>query len=233
MIGKADNGTPLVGMEAVVFDMDGVIFDSENLVIQCWQEIAEKYGIEGIEEVCYRCLGINAALTKEIMLEHFGASFPYDTYAKEASVLFHEKADGGKLPQKPGVKELLSYLKERKVKTALASSTRKAVVVKELEEGGLLSYFDRVVGGDMVSRSKPEPDIFLKACESLGVEPGRAFAIEDSPNGIRAASRAGMKPVMVPDLASPTEEMESLSHIILPSLGEVKAYFEKEGYFVL
>lgn len=218
-------------MDAVVFDMDGVIFDSENLYIQCWQAVADKYGISGIEAVCYECLGINAVLTREIMLRHFGRDFPYDQYSKEVSALFHKQAEGGKLAQKPGVKELLGYLKEKGVKIALASSTRKAVVVKELEEGGLLPYFDQIVGGDMVSRSKPEPDIFLKACESLGVAPENAFAIEDSHNGIRAAYRAGMKPVMVPDLAEPIEEIEKISHVILPSLLAVKAYFEKEKYF--
>ena len=218
-------------MEAVVFDMDGVIFDSENLYMQCWQVVAEKYGISGIKEACYECLGINSALIRERMLKHFGEEFPYDIYSKEVSALFHKRAGGGKLPQKTGVKELLSYLKEKDVKIAVASSTRKAVVVEELEEGGLLSYFDKIIGGDMVSRSKPEPDIFLKACESLETDPGKAFAIEDSHNGIRAAYRAGMKPVMVPDLAKPIEEIEKISHIILPSLLEVRAYFEKEQYF--
>lgn len=228
---EAGKNAPAGGMEAVIFDMDGVIFDSENLVMLCWREVAEKYGISGIEEACRKCLGINADLTKKIMLEHFGSDFPYDKYTKEVSALFHEKADGGKLPKKPGVKELLGYLKEEGIKTAVASSTRRAVVVKELEEGGLLPYFDEVVGGDMVSRSKPEPDIFLKACENLGVAPEKAFAVEDSHNGIRAAYGAGMKPVMVPDLVAPTEEMETISHVILPSLLEVKAYFEGENPF--
>lgn len=217
--------------EAVVFDMDGVIFDSENLVIKCWQVVAEKYQIPDIEAACHECLGINATLTKELMLRRYGEDFPYDDYKQEMSALFHAQAAGGNLPQKPGVKELLAYLKEKHVKIALASSTRREVVVRELEEGGLLPYFDQVICGDMVKKSKPEPDIFLKACESLGVNPINAFAIEDSYNGIRAAYRAGMKPIMVPDLSEPTEEMERLSHCILPSLTEVKAYFEKEKCF--
>lgn len=218
-------------MEAVVFDMDGVIFDSENLVIECWQVVAEKYKIPDIEAACHECLGINAALTKELMLRRYGQDFPYDAYKKEMSALFHERAAGGKLPQKPGVKELLEYLKRNRVKIALASSTRREVVLRELEEGGLLHYFDQVICGDMVSRSKPEPDIFLKACESLGVNPANAFAVEDSYNGIRSAYRAGMKPVMVPDLSEPTPEMEELAFRIFPSLTEVKSHFEKEKYF--
>lgn len=211
--------------KAVVFDMDGVIFDSERLVIECWQVVADKYGIKGIEEACFECLGINAALTKELMKKRYGEDFPYDEYKKEMSALFHSRAAGGNLPQKKGIKELLSWLKEQDIRTAVASSTRREVVIRELDEGGLLSYFDQVICGDMVSRSKPAPDIFLKACESLGVEPTEAYAIEDSYNGIRAAAAAGMAPIMVPDLAEPTEEMEQLAIRILPSLCEVKEYF--------
>lgn len=210
-------------MEAVVFDMDGIIFDSELLVLETWKEVAEKHGFPDIEKVCKECLGTNDAATRQIFLEHYGREFPYDEYAKEMSALFHKRAAGGKLPKKPGVEELLAALKERGIKVALASSTRRETVLRELEEGGLLHYFDKVVCGDMVSRSKPEPDIFLKACELLDVSPEKAYVIEDSYNGIRAAHSAGMKPIMVPDLAAPTEEMQELAGWILPSLREVQA----------
>ena len=213
-----------MGISAVIFDMDGVIFDSERLVIECWKVVAEKYGIENIEEACFECLGINAALTKELMKKRYGDTFPYDVYKKEMSAIFHSRAAGGKLPQKKGIKELLTFLKENQIPTAVASSTRREVVMRELEEGGLLPYFDRVICGDMVERSKPEPDIFLKACESLSIDATEAYAIEDSYNGIRAAFRAGMKPIMVPDLAEPTEEMEKLACCILASLFEVMEY---------
>lgn len=213
-----------MGISAVIFDMDGVIFDSERLVIECWKVVADKYGIDNIEEACFECLGINAALTKELMKKRYGETFPYDAYKKEMSAIFHSRAAGGKLPQKKGIKELLTFLKENHIPTAVASSTRREVVMRELEEGGLLPYFDRVICGDMVERSKPEPDIFLKACESLSIDAPNAYAIEDSYNGIRAAFRAGMKPIMVPDLAEPTEEMEKLACCILPSLFEVMEY---------
>ena len=213
-----------MGISAVIFDMDGVIFDSERLVIECWKVVAEKYGIENIEEACFECLGINAALTKESMKKRYGETYRYDVYKKEMSAIFHSRAAGGKLPQKKGIKELLTFLKENQIPTAVASSTRREVVMRELEEGGLLPYFDRVICGDMVERSKPEPDIFLKACESLSIDATEAYAIEDSYNGIRAAFRAGMKPIMVPDLAEPTEEMEKLACCILPSLFEVMEY---------
>lgn len=210
--------------KAVVFDMDGVIFDSEVKVIECWKVIAEKYNIPDIEEACLECLGTNQVATKEKFLIRYGADFPYTEIKKEMSELFHSRYDKGRLPMKVGVVELLEFLKERGKKIALASSTRREVVTRELRDAGVLDYFDAVVCGDMVSRSKPEPDIFLKACEELKVSPSDAYAIEDSYNGIRAASRGELRPIMVPDLAPATEEMEKLSEVILENLLEVKEY---------
>ena len=129
--------------------------------------------------------------------------------------------------KKPGIHELLEYLRSLKIKTGLASSTREEIVKKELSEGGLLSYFDEIVCGDMVKRSKPAPDIYLETCRRLLVKPEHCYGIEDSYNGIRALKSAGMHPLMVPDLAEPTKEMEMLSECILPSLYEVKEYLKK------
>lgn len=215
-------------IKAVVFDMDGVIFDSEKLVIECWKVIADKYGVKNIEAACHECLGVNSTETRQKFLNRYGQDFPYDVYKGEMSKLFHDNYDGGRLPMKPGVVELLQYLKETGVKVALASSTRKAVVEQELTDAGIMKYFDVVIGGDMVTRSKPQPDIFLKACEELGVVPEEAFAIEDSYNGIRAAAAGKLRPLMVPDLMEPTDEMRALSEQIFENLSEVKEYlFER------
>lgn len=215
--------------KAVVFDMDGVIFDSETKVVECWKVIADKYHIPDIEEMCMQCLGTNQTETEKRFLERYGDDFPYKEIKKEMSALFHSRYDNGRLPLKKGVAELLDYLKEQKKKIALASSTRREVVTRELMEAGILEYFDAVICGDMVSRSKPEPDIFLKACEELSVIPEKAYAIEDSYNGIRAAAGAGLIPVMVPDLAPATDEMRELSHVILKSLLEVKTYLKENA----
>lgn len=214
-------------IKAVVFDMDGVIFDSEALVMETWDAVARKHGFQDVKTVCRQCLGTNSAATRQIFLDFYGKDFPYDEYKKEMSALFHESAAGGKLKKKPGVYELLEYLKEKDIKIGLASSTRKEIVCRELEEGGVLGYFSVIVCGDMVRRSKPEPDIYLEACRQLQITPAACCAIEDSYNGIRAACRAGMKAIMVPDLAEPTKEMEELSECIMPSLFEVKEYFEQ------
>lgn len=210
--------------KAVVFDMDGVIFDSERAVMQCWKEVASRHNIPDIEKAILACTGTTMVRTREIMLNLYGAVFPYDEYARESSAIFHSRYDGGRLPMKPGVKELLTFLKEHDKKIALASSTRQQVVTDELRDAGIIGYFDRIICGDMVSRSKPAPDIFLKACEELNVSPSDSYAIEDSYNGIRAAHAGGLHPIMVPDLLPADEEMQSLAEIVLPSLTSVMEY---------
>lgn len=210
--------------KAVVFDMDGVIFDSERAVMQCWKEVASRHNIPDIEKAILACTGTTMVRTREIMLNLYGADFPYDEYARESSAIFHSRYDGGRLPMKPGVKELLTFLKERGKKIALASSTRQQVVTDELRDAGIIEYFDRIICGDMVSRSKPAPDIFLKACEELNISPSDSYAIEDSYNGIRAAHAGGLHPIMVPDLLLADEEMQSLAEIVLPNLTSVMEY---------
>ena len=210
--------------KAVVFDMDGVIFDSERAVMQCWEEVASRHNIPNIEKAILACTGTTMVRTREIMLNLYGADFPYDEYARESSAIFHSRYDGGRLPMKPGVKELLTFLKEHDKKIALASSTRQQVVTDELRDAGVIEYFDRIICGDMVSRSKPAPDIFLKACEELNISPSDSYAIEDSYNGIRAAHAGGLHPIMVPDLLPADEEMQSLAEIVLLSLTSVMEY---------
>lgn len=217
-----------IDYDAVVFDMDGVIFDSERAVMQCWKELAEKYQIPDIEQAVLSCTGTTMKRTREIMLETYGADFPYDTYAKESSVIYHSRYDGGRLPMKPGVVKLLTFLKEEGKKIALASSTRRPTVVNQLKNAGILDFFDQVICGDMVERSKPAPDIFLKACEELGVKPECAYAIEDSYNGIRAAYAGKLHPIMVPDLLPETAEMRKKAEVVLPSLLEVISYLKGE-----
>ena len=213
--------------DAVIFDMDGVIFDSERATLLCWLELSKEKNFENIYEVFLKCTGTTMEKTKSIVLEAYGEDFPYDEYASLASKMYHARYDGGKLPVKKGVKDILEYLKENNKKIALASSSRKETVEKELRDAGIYSFFDEIVTGDMVNRSKPEPDIFLKACEAVGVKPDRAYAIEDSYNGIRAAFRGGLKPIMVPDILEADDEMKKLSDKVLNDLNAVIGYLNE------
>ena len=207
--------------QAVVFDMDGVIFDTERLVIEFWKEVAKKHNIPNVEHTCIQCLGTNRVRTREIFLENYGADFPYDPYRTEVTELFNTHYKGVPLPTKPGVRELLSYLQEQDIKVGLASSTAQHLVRDEIGTAGLLPYFQTLVCGDMVEHSKPAPDIFLKACEILNADPTKSIAIEDSFNGIRSAHCAGMTPIMVPDQVQPTDEIRALAFHVMPSLLDV------------
>lgn len=215
----------LDGNKAVIFDMDGTIFDSERLVLDCWEKLGKKYGYKGIREVFIECIGTNKVRTKEIVCEAYGDSFPYDELSKESSILFHEMTAREGLPVKKGSREILDFLKENHIPVGLASSTRAAVVTEELKQAGLYEYFQVVMGGDQLKKSKPAPDIYLMTCAKMGADPHNAYAIEDSYNGIRSAYSAGMKPVMVPDLLPATAEMRDLSVIVLDDLLQVREYF--------
>ncbi len=209
-------------MKAFIFDMDGVIFDSERLYIDCCIEVAEKLGMDQIVETCHRCIGVTTEVTRAILLETYRDIDLVDRFREQSVALVRSKIDSGLLELKPGVRELLDFLRAKRCHIAIASSTRTDIVEKELADAGLIGYFSAVVGGDRAQRSKPNPDIFLKAAELLSEKPENCVVIEDSFNGIRAAKAAGMTAIMVPDQLVPDEEIRGLADFVLPSLLVVK-----------
>lgn len=212
----------LHNIKAVVFDMDGVIFDTETIMRNMWAEAGVKYNLPNIENVILTCIGGNANRTEQILKAEYGQDFDYWAIKNVMSKEFHDRYDGGRLPMKDGVVETLEYLTGKGYRLALATSTRESSVIPEITDAGLKKYFEIIVCGDHVSKSKPDPEIFLTACEKLGVNPGEAVGIEDSYNGIRALKAAGMIPVMVPDLLPATEEMVNLAYTICDNLRKVQ-----------
>lgn len=208
-------------LEAVVFDMDGVIFDSERGCLDVWLTIAAENGLKDMEDVFKRCIGTTVVATRSILKAAYGEDFPVEDFMQRAHVMFHERYDDGRLPVFPGAERILKTLNEYGIPVGLASSTRNATVHRQLTDAGLIKYFTDITCGDMLKVSKPEPDIYLLACKNLGVNPAKTVAIEDSFNGIRAAYRAGMLPVMVPDLIPADDEMRQLSYEIYDNLNEV------------
>ena len=213
----------------VIFDMDGVLIDTEALILDIWEQIARREGIAGIRGTLMQCIGITAPETEALFLRVYGKDFPYHKYRGMASEIFQAQVAKNGLPVKPGVYQLFDFLLENRYRIGLASSTREEAVRSHLERSGFGKYFKTVITGDMVEHSKPRPDIYLLACRELGVDPEEAYAIEDSPNGIRAAHAAGMRPVMVPDMIAPDDEMRKLSFLIRTDLFEVLDYLRKEG----
>ena len=214
--------------KAVVFDMDGVLFDTERLCQDSWIEVANRRGLPDMEIIFPKCIGRNANDSRQIVLEAYGADFDYEVFRREASDWFWKYLEENGLPVKEGVRELLNWLKEQEWRIGLASSTRRSSVISHLEQAGIKDFFEEIITGDMVEHSKPLPDIYILACRKLMVDPAETYAIEDSPNGIRSAYRAGMKPIMVPDLLSPDGEMEQLSTCIFSGLLDVLDYFRSQ-----
>ena len=214
-------------MKAVVFVMGGVLFDTERLCMEAWMAVAEKWGLPEMEEVFPQCIGLNANDSRQVVIGAYGEDFDYPLFRKETAAWFADYVDRNGLPVKPGVREILEWLKESRYIVGLASSTKEASVRSHLEMTGLSDYFSVLTTGDMVEHSKPRPDIYLLACERLGVEPGQAYAIEDSPNGIRAAHAAGLCPVMVPDMVEPDGEILRLCRIVLRDLVQVLDFLKQ------
>lgn len=213
-------------MKTIVFDMDGVVFDSEQLVKKCWKKVAKDKGIDGIETVFYDCLGTNKVATRKILEDYYQGTLDIDMFFELTRQEYYDYIEKNGVPLKPYIKELLTVLKAMGYKIGMASSTRYESIVYQLEKCQLLQFYDYIIGGDMVVNSKPNPEIFIKCVEGLGGDVTTTYVIEDSYNGIRAAYAAGMKPIMVPDMVMPDEEMKSKA-LVLDNLCEVAKYFRE------
>lgn len=207
-------------MKAVVFDMDGVIFDTEKAVIEVWQEVAARHNIPNIEHYCRECTGVTAVAARQKFMEIYGDRYSYDDLRAEKTGMVMDRFRNGLIDIKPGVHTILDTLKQNNILIALASSTRRAAVIEELTMTNLIAYFDEIITGDMVANSKPAPDIFLKACAELGVSPEDAVGIEDSYNGVISSHNAGLYTIMVPDILAPTDEMREIADYIAEDLYE-------------
>ena len=213
-------------LDAIVFDMDGVIFDTETIALRSWQDAADAHNIGDITETAMKCVGRSTVDTLRIFEEAYGDRISIEQMHIECIERFKEIVRTEGMPVKVGARELLEHLKASGIKVALASSTSYQTVVDELKDADLFKYFRVIVGGDMIEHSKPEPEIYLLACEKLGADPKRSAAVEDSRNGIISASRAGMMPFLVPDIIEPDEEMKQLASKQFNDLLEVKDYLE-------
>ncbi len=216
-------------IEAVVFDMDGVLFDTERICTEAWREEAKSRNIGDIEKAIKSCVGLNFTDTKAFFEKEYGRDFPFEEFHENWGKRFKDRIEKEGLPIKTGVREILTYLKAAGYAVALASSTNKKNIMEHLTKTGLMCYFEEIIGGDMVKHSKPQPDIYLLACQALNVDPRNTIAIEDSPNGIKSAYAAGMKPIMVPDLITPTPDLESLLYAKCDNLLEVKELIQKQS----
>ena len=213
-----------MGKKAVIFDMDGVIFDTEKVYLDIWIEVFEKYGYKMTKELYVNVMGTGRKNVIKTFLENFGDDLPIEKmYEEKDNQLFYIIENQGS-PLKEGVKELFSMLKEKNYKIALATSAKRERVEKQIKDKWLKESFDAIVCGDDVEKGKPSPDIFLKAAKKIDVEPENCFVVEDSPAGIKAAFSGGMKGIHVEDLKVADEDILKYCQKSFKDLQEVKKY---------
>lgn len=213
--------------QAVVFDMDGLMFDSERMIQRSWDVVGVKMGFGKMGKDIYHTLGLNNAERERYFKSAYGEDFPYLEFRENyrAEVARDTRQNG--TPVKKGLYELLEVLKEKQMKLAVATSSSYENTVELLKETKVYSYFQEIVTGNMVEHSKPAPDIYQKACEKLNVLPEHALALEDSYNGIRSGYAAGMKVIMIPDLLTDSSCVDELLFAKMESLAEVAEALRK------
>ena len=213
-------------LKAVIFDVDGTLLDTERIYIQAWKEAAAEQGYVMPDELLRKTRAIDAKVAAQILEEEIGNGFSYQKTRPIRVRIAEEIIERESPILKPGVLELLSFLREKGIRLSVASSTKTKTTKEHLQINGIADWFEVIVGGDMITKGKPNPDIFLKAAELLGEAPENCIVVEDSPAGIRAGSAAGMKTVLVPDQAAITQEIIDLSDVQMKSLLEMPAYVE-------
>jgi HAD superfamily hydrolase (TIGR01509 family) len=209
---------------AVIFDMDGLMLDTEPLAARAWVDAARDLGVAFDASINHRLIGRNFPDCRTIIGEHHGAGYPVDDLMGAWHGAYDAIVQREGIAFKPGLPELLDWLDEARIPKAVATSTRRARAQAKLELTGILERFAALVGGDEVARGKPAPDIFVEAARRLGVPPSACMVLEDSEPGMRGALAAGMTPVMVPDLLPPSPALLATAPLVVATLYEVRAH---------
>ena len=209
---------------AVIFDMDGLMLDTESIARCAWQRAALDWGYTIKNELYAQAIGRRIQDTKNILLRAFGKSFPFNEIRKCKQKYIDEYIAEHGIPKKPGLIKLLDLIDELSLLKAIGSSTAKKSVLRKLTLSGLIQRFDTLVCGDEIQNGKPAPDIFLTTAERLQVPAKQCLVLEDSEPGIEAAHTAGMIPVMIPDLIEPSQKIAALAYKIYPTLNEFTTF---------
>lgn len=208
--------------DAVIFDMDGLMIDSERVSIASWSQAALELDMPLPEGFFLRMVGLGERDCRALLQQHVEDAQRVDALFARCNDLYEAATQAG-LPLRPGIIELLQLLQSHAIPRAVATSTRQPRAGRKLAACGLLAYFDAVVTSCDVQHPKPAPDIYLLAAQRLGRQASRCLALEDSPVGTRAALAAGMTVIQVPDLIVPDDAQRALGHRIVESLHDARA----------
>ena len=214
-------------LKGAIFDMDGLLIDTEKLYLRYWKQSAADFGYDMRDEHVYAIRSLARKYSIPKLKSFFGEDFPTEEVRAHRTELINAHIAEHGIDLKKGLFELLDYLQDKGVRLAVATATPRERTLKYLEKIGAADRFDAVVCGDMVTSGKPDPEIYLTAARELGLPPENCAAFEDSPNGLKAARAAGCQVIMIPDMTQPQPEDEPFYDAVYSSLDEAKDFFER------
>lgn len=213
-------------IKAIIFDMDGLMIDSERVTFECYQERLKDMNLTMDEEFYKTLLGKPIKGIYQRFYDVYGNDFPIENVIQDVHQLMAERFETEGVPVKKGLVELLHYLKDNNYKTIVATSSNRDRVDKILSQAKITEFFDDSICGDEVTKGKPNPEVFLKSCQKLGVNVDEAIVLEDSEAGIQASYDANIKVICIPDMKYPEKQYEEKTFKILKDLTEVTAYLK-------
>lgn len=210
-------------IELVIFDMDGLMFDTENVTFRAYMEIGKERGLVTNRQQYVQILGLKREDIENVYRGFFGKDFDavqfyHDVAQRKLDILSREG-----IPVKSGLRELLEDLEERNIKRVVASGSATDTIQGCLAQSGLIEKFDMILSSQSVKRGKPAPDVFLEVCKRMEVEPGQALVLEDSINGIQAALAGGIKVIAIPDMIPIPPELQKQCYDVVKTLKDVRS----------
>ena len=214
-----------IKLKGAIFDMDGVLIDTEKLYLRFWKEAAAEFGYDMRDEHVFAVRSMARKYSIPKLKSLLGDDFPTEEVRSRRTELMNEYISKSGIETKKGLFRLLNHLRDTGIKIAVATATQRERTLSYLSRISALEFFDAVICGDMVNTGKPAPDIYLTAAAGLGLPPESCAAVEDSPNGLMAAHSAGCFTVMVPDLTQPDDTVLPYIDMVIKDLGEAVSLF--------